>query len=326
MSTAEGEIELCAERLCGLGWQARTITRRMGPFAAAVFDVWASTNGGSIERFVYKRPPPERTGELEVIGALGNELSPWLPDGLIRFAEEPPGILSRYAGEPALPTGAERSLSKRQRAAAYGRISALLADMHLRTFPDVPRWMSEGKAAPYEYSRAWANRMLEEASGAFPPNMEGALSELTDRFYHVYGARAMQAPAAFTHGDPHGGNVLALNGKLTLIDWEWTNIASPMRDAAILGMDEADEELYAQIGRGHATRLLQGGFPSNIEALMSDYDWMTVDNALLSMGWDAQLLRRGDVSTQRFRELALRRLKRMLPSWERIQRRMEGQS
>ncbi|HZG74545.1 MAG TPA: hypothetical protein VEZ72_01690 [Paenibacillus sp.] len=94
---------LCRERFRSIGLEVARSERRRGPFAAALYDVWIASADGAETRYVYKVPPEERNGEFEVLGALGRELAPWLPEGIARFASPPKAIAMRYAGEPILP-------------------------------------------------------------------------------------------------------------------------------------------------------------------------------------------------------------------------------
>ncbi len=311
---------LCHERFRSIGLAAARIERRTGPFAAALFDVWAEASDGGSARYVYKLPPGERNGEFEVFGALGAELSPWLPEGLARFESAPKAIVMRYAGEPILAPERAGAASERTRLDAYELVSALLADLHLRTASTVDRWVLERRAAPYAYSRAWADALLAQADGALGSDEHAALRRIADAFYAGYGASAMRGPNAFTHGDPHWGNALRSGEKITLIDWEWTNAAAPMRDIAILVQEEPDDAVLAYVAERHARRLIQGGFPGAYDDVMADFDVMMVDNSIMTLGWDVALYRRGDLDCERLRDMFDKRFSRITAFWNRVRR------
>ncbi|HZG56556.1 phosphotransferase [Paenibacillus sp.] len=320
MRTTGDPAKLCEERLRSIGYTTTHLENRQGSFAAVVYDVFVRGTSGREERFVYKQPPEDRLGEFALLRDLGAELSPWLPAVVARFEATPRAFLMRYAGEPLLPPEAVRAAGRTERLSAYERISAALADLHLRTLPYARQWAREGRASPYAFSREWADRMLRDADGALPSVLAAELSRIVTSFYADYGPSSMRGPETFTHGDPHIGNALALDGKLTLIDWEWTNVAAPMRDVAILAMDEPEDALYARIAEAHADKLVRGGMPATVEALLDDFGRMTVDNALMTLGWDAALFRRGDTTAREFAEAAERRLSRLAPFWNRLRR------
>jgi len=312
------DTALCRERFRSIGREAVRIERRTGPFAAALFDVWTVTEDGVDERYIYKIPPEERNGEFDVFGALGAELSPWLPEGIARFERAPKAIAMRYAGEPILTPEAVGAVPERERLAAYELVAERLAELHLYTAPMAERWVREGKAAPYAYSRAWADALLTQAEGALGRSALDALREIANAFYEGYSAASMRGPAAFTHGDPHWGNALRLGGKITLIDWEWTNVAAPMRDLAILLQEEPDDAVLERVASSHARRLLSGGLPGTYEAVMADFDRMMVDNSIMTLGWDVALYRRGDIGLERLRDVSERRLARIEAFWIRV--------
>lgn len=289
-----------------------------GNFAADLYEVEAVPAGaGGVpesERFVYKRPPDDRDGEFEALTLLGGELSPWLPDGLRLYPDPPRAILSKYAGE-TLQSRLAAAGTAEDRLAWYERVLHSLAGLHLTALPHAQIWVREGRAKPYRFSREWAERMVREAETALPPDVVAELRRIVDGFYGTYSREAMRGPETFTHGDPHPGNVLIDGGRLTLVDWEWTNVASPMRDAAIAVIEEPSDELYLRAGRMHADLLLAGGMSARREDLMNDFYLMAADNALMMLGWDVRLRLRGDLSDAELRNAAERRLARASMCW-----------
>ena len=316
--TANFDEALCRERFRSIGLAVTRTERRRGPFAAALYDVWTAAPDGAESRYVYKIPPVERIGEFEVLGALGRELEPWLPEGIARFESPPRAIVMRYAGEPILPPERVGAVSEKDRLEAYGLVSSRLAELHLRTAPMTERWVREGKAAPYAYSRAWADMLFSQAAGAIDEAGFAALRRISDAFYAGYSPAAMRGGTAFTHGDPHWGNALRLGERITLIDWEWTNAAAPMRDVAILVQEEPDDDVLTHVAAEHARRLVQGGFPGTYGDVMADFDRMMVDNSIMTLCWDVALYRRGDIGSERLRESFERRFARIEAFWNRV--------
>jgi len=318
MPTIGEAAETARERFRSMGLQVRELRNRKGPFAAMLFDVWASRPNEPEARYVYKLPPEDRTGEFELLGALGDELKPWLPDVLRRF-DHPRAILMRYAGEPLLPPEAPESAPAAERLAAYGLVADQLAELHARTAPAVDGWAREGRVPPYAYSRTWADDMLEAVRGLLDGGEVRRLAALADEFYGSYSESRMRGPRAFTHGDPHWGNALRLDGRLTLIDWEWCRASTPMRDIAILVQDEPDDDMLRHVAEEHAERLLRAGVGAGKVDFMHDFAVMMIDNSFMTLGWDAALRRRGDMTDARFRAVAARRIARIASFWKQVE-------
>ncbi|WP_309118373.1 phosphotransferase [Paenibacillus sp.] len=318
--TANHDEALLRERFRAIGLDAYRIERREGLFAATLYDVWTAAAGSDSQRYIYKLPPPERNGEFDVVGKLGAELAPWLPEGIVRFESSPKAIAMRYAGEPILPPDRAGTVPAAERLEAYELVSERLAELHLRTAAAAERWASEGKAAPYAYSREWADALLMQAESVLDRGEWAALSRIASDFYARYSASVMRGPVVFTHGDPHWGNALRLGDRVTLIDWEWTNVAAPMRDIAILVQEEPDDEMLSGVAASHATRLLANGLPGEYDDVMADFDLMMVDNSIMTLAWDVALFRRGDIGPERLREASERRLARIETFWNRTRR------
>jgi hypothetical protein len=51
---------------------------------------------------------------------------------------------------------------------------------------------------------------------------------------------------------------------------------------------------------------------------MADFDRMMVDNAIMTLGWDVELYRRGDLGSERLRETFERRFARIESFWNRV--------
>jgi thiamine kinase-like enzyme len=320
----EDEImQRCASRIESLGYRIIRSEKRQGPFAATLYDVFTS-NG---QHWIYKEPPPDRTGEVRLVSALGDELAAWLPSGIRCFEDRPAGLLMAYAGEPLWDPGSASSRSEAARRKALSAASEKLAGLHLLTEPLAEDWVRQGKAIPYAYSREWAEWSLSRISDAALPSapllVPKALEEMgliIRKFYDGYRESGMRSPRVFTHGDPHWGNILVQGGRIALIDWEWCHASTPMRDIAILLLDEPDESVYEEIAASHIDRLLQGGYPGNRDGLRHDFDRMVVDNALMSLGWDVELYLRGERTEDDLRFTTNLKRDRIVRFWKRMPR------
>lgn len=325
----DNAAQLCRERIHSLGLRMVRMKERQGPFAARIYEVFAKKSGsGKTERLMYKLAPKDRSGEFDLIGKLGDELSAWLPDIVHRFEDEPRALLMKYAGEPLLESHPISPAHPEQRLRLLSRIAGILSNLHLGTEGKIGAWVREGKLGAYAYSREWANRALSLAGSCRSlgqPVMEDAqyeeLREKVNHFYRGYSEKAMRGPYVLTHGDPHWGNILQHGGIVTLIDWEWAQAASPMRDAAIMLQEEPDDQVMLQIADLHAEMLVRGGYGGDKEGLRADFDRMMADNTVMMLGWDLELYARGIRTWEETRAAAAKKRERFLYFWDRVSRR-----
>jgi thiamine kinase-like enzyme len=316
-------LQLCVTRVESLGYRNIRSVKRQGPFAAAIIDVY--TDRG--EHLIYKQPPADRKGELRLVVTLGHVLGAWLPPGIRCFEETPAALLMMHAGEPLFVSQTKAASNDTLRRQALTAVSEKLATLHLQTQSVVEEWVREGKAAPYAYSREWADWSLTRIGTIQLPGKAlcqagelEALQDLANRFYDGYHHRAMRGPRVFTHGDPHWGNILLREDEVAFIDWEWCNAATPMRDIAVLLLDEPDESLFENIANLHAERLLEGGYRGRKEDLRHDFERMLLDNALMSLGWDVDLYLRRELTEDELRSLMDLKCNRIHRFWKQVAR------
>jgi spectinomycin phosphotransferase len=139
---------------------------------------------------------------------------------------------------------------------ARGRLVDLLARLHRATPPtasvriDVPvpgRRALEG--AMRQIDRPWHGGPYSEPARQWLADhaslVRVQLAEL-DRL----AARVGAGTAVVTHGEPHPGNVLDVQGQLFLIDWDTVAMAPPERDLSMLADDAGTLAAYAS-ATGH---------------------------------------------------------------------------
>jgi spectinomycin phosphotransferase len=62
-----------------------------------------------------------------------------------------------------------------------------------------------------------------------------AIAELVAGFDRlVESTRAARANLVITHGEPHPGNLMSVDGSLVLVDWDTTGLGPPERDVSLL--------------------------------------------------------------------------------------------
>lgn len=318
----DSNVEICLKRLHSLGYAVSDAVVIQGPFAALLIRAEAGTDAYPMETLLYKQPERERLGEVELMAALGQELSPWLSHIIAVFADPPHALLMRDAGEPLNRCQALQTDSL-LRETVLAQISEQLAELHASTWEPIRTWLQEGKIKLYPYSRSWADWSLAQAdrlrlTGVSWLTAETIqwLREFTDLFYRRYSDALLRSPIVLTHGDVHWGNVLYRENKLTFIDWEWSAAASPMRDIAVLLQDEPDEALVQRMAEDHAMRLLARGYPGKMEDLMHDFYWMLADNTLMMLGWEMELYFRKEMTEERLQAALFMKVNRIKRMWK----------
>jgi spectinomycin phosphotransferase len=74
---------------------------------------------------------------------------------------------------------------------------------------------------------------------------EGDIARLIAAFDQLVDATApARADPVITHGEPHPGNVMRVDGRLVLIDWDTVALAAPERDIALIAGGPADVDRY----------------------------------------------------------------------------------
>jgi spectinomycin phosphotransferase len=73
------------------------------------------------------------------------------------------------------------------------------------------------------------------------------IARLLVAFDRLAGATApARADPVITHGEPHPGNVMRVDGRLVLIDWDTVALAAPERDLALVAGGPADVDRYQE--------------------------------------------------------------------------------
>ncbi|WP_199614348.1 phosphotransferase family protein [Paenibacillus alkalitolerans] len=317
-----GTLDICKNRLLELGIVPVHAQQKKGPFAAAIIEIEAVRPDGSGSRYVYKEPPADRKFEIELFQALGGNISEWAPKVIACFTDDPKALLTEYAGEPVL--NQYRTSEREEQKRWLRKIVRRLARLHAATAPHASGWLKSGVLQPYPFSMQWpewaGNQLLRLHERRFPLDTVAFHKEtmaIAESFYPYY-APSLRCPLVLTHGDMHLGNIVVDERRLTFIDWEWSNAATPVRDIAILVQDVEDDELADYALRMYIEELLSHGYESGAGDLMHDYYRSLLDNTIMMAAWDIELFFMGEKSEQELaRSLTVKRM-RIKSSWERI--------
>ena len=179
----------------------------------------------------------------------------------------------------------------------------LLADLHAGLAEQAQSWLREGKTTvyPFHSSVQWAEEALQELA-TLDADVMRELRAIADWFYPQFPAW-MSGRQAFTHGDPHMENILLDGGRYRLIDWEWSSVAVPQRDLAILLQDVLDEGLQGEAYAHYRQALSERGWDTESAGFHRAYVACLLDNTLMMLGWEAGKYKNGYLSREEFAEI-----------------------
>jgi spectinomycin phosphotransferase len=84
-------------------------------------------------------------------------------------------------------------------------------------------------------AQPWQGGPFAEAARSLLMPHAGVLAELVMDFEGlVESTRRARARVVITHGEPHPANVMAVDGRLVLIDWDTVGLAPPERDVSLI--------------------------------------------------------------------------------------------
>lgn len=117
-------------------------------------------------------------------------------------------------------------------------IPAPRADLHTPSFGgrrDLDRALQD----PH---RAWEGGPFADGARVLVARHATVLTEVVRGFDRlVEAALSTKAEAVITHGEPHAGNVICVDGRLLLIDWDTVALGPPERDLWMIAADGGEE-------------------------------------------------------------------------------------
>lgn len=88
----------------------------------------------------------------------------------------------------------------------------------------------------------WSGGPFSSAAQSLVAERAPELTELMRMFDSLAAAhRPSPSELVITHGEPHAGNVMSVDGRLVLIDWDTLALGPPERDLWLVVSDEGDE-------------------------------------------------------------------------------------
>ncbi len=143
------------------------------------------------------------------------------------------------------PDGELRGQALEMIAALHRSTAAVqgLAPVHVPSFTD-----RDGlDAFLLDPGRPWHGGPFSAAAHRLAAACAGDIARLAAAFGRLVDATApARADVVITHGEPHPGNVMRVDGRLVLIDWDTVALAAPERDIALIADGPADVDRYQE--------------------------------------------------------------------------------
>ncbi|WP_242886622.1 phosphotransferase [Actinomadura litoris] len=137
--------------------------------------------------------------------------------------------------------------------AERGTVLDLLAELHRQPPPVMAPVLDTGLALRGVLDRAldgalpWADGPFAGPARALIADHAATLRRCLAEFDQLAADLAERGgPPVLTHGEPHPGNLLGLDGRLLLIDWDTAGVAPPERDLWSVAETPADLARYAE--------------------------------------------------------------------------------
>jgi spectinomycin phosphotransferase len=93
--------------------------------------------------------------------------------------------------------------------------------------------------------RPWDGGPFSAAAHGLAAARAAAIARLTAGFDRLAGATATaRAEQVITHGEPHPGNIMHVDGRLVLVDWDTVALAPPERDVSMVVAGSQDIDRY----------------------------------------------------------------------------------
>jgi spectinomycin phosphotransferase len=146
--------------------------------------------------------------------------------------------------------GASGEFGELPPAAERAELAGLLAALH-RATPVATRASRREVGVPLrgvldnaldELGREWTGGPFAEPARAVLGGAAGQVRRLLRRFDQLAGqVTAAAGEPVITHGEPHPGNLIRVNGNPMLIDWDTVALARPERDLWLIASEDGDE-------------------------------------------------------------------------------------
>jgi spectinomycin phosphotransferase len=113
----------------------------------------------------------------------------------------------------------------------------------------VPRFGGRGDLDAFllDPGRPWDGGPYAEAARRLLVTRTADLTRLAAGFDRLVGITApARADPVITHGEPHPANLMSVDGRLALIDWDTTALAPPERDLSLIAVGPGDTDRYRE--------------------------------------------------------------------------------
>lgn len=100
-------------------------------------------------------------------------------------------------------------------------------------------------------ARPWDGGPFSQAAHGMTSARAAGIARVAAGFSQLADATASaRSSLVITHGEPHPANLMSVEGRLALIDWDTVGLAPPERDVSLIAAGPADTGHYEQVAAG----------------------------------------------------------------------------
>ncbi|UOR12879.1 phosphotransferase [Halobacillus amylolyticus] len=252
-------------------------------------------------KLVYKEFAADRNNEVGIY----NKLFPYV-EAFFRINQvwnsNPAAILMEDLGVP-LKENFE-GLSSNDKRYLLTKILDKLSDLHTISTLDITGLYLPKHTLSTEW-QDWCCSQLDRLCALNLNWTESSWSETVKKAYKLLGIYdyEVSGPLVLTHGDPHLENTFEYDGSIFLIDWEWTALASPLRDLTILLQDIYDLDFILFVKKLYRKLLTEKGLYIDEGKYRKDFNYLYIDHTSMMLAWEIEKYILGYISEKKIKEI-----------------------
>lgn len=268
-----------------------------GIHAGEIIKLSISDEKNNIKKLIYKECAPGRNNEIEIYNKLLFKIKAFVPVIKV-WTTDPEAILMEDLGVPlkenfaGLPYNSKKSL--------LIKILLKLSDLHTNnTLNYTDLNLPKHKITTEWYD--WCCKQFEKIN-SLPLDWVKSywLGEVKRCYKFIESDYEIKTPLVLTHGDPHLDNIFQLNdSSIFFIDWEWTALASPLRDLTILLQDIYDIHLVNVVKQDYFKLLNEKGLNFDKRSYKEDFNYLYIDHTLMMLAWEIEKFLQGYITEKK---------------------------
>ncbi|MHA7136521.1 phosphotransferase family protein [Rossellomorea arthrocnemi] len=255
-----------------------------GAHAGNIYRIEVMDEDHRRSRYVYKEFAADRSNEVEIYSKAKEYIQPF--SKYVDVWDTPPqAILMRDLQSPLKKEF--KGLSDRNKRKQIVSILERLAVLHSSTIRLVAN-----ELPTHRVTSEWRDWCLDQLtrlrsrSQWMNPDWINVIKDSYDQLDETH--YNPSSPLVLTHGDPHLENIFILDEQVWFIDWEWTTVASPLRDITILVQDLYDSKWIQFVKATYHECLKNKQFHISDEDYRRDFHYLYIDHTTMMLAWEIE--------------------------------------